>query len=134
MFLIYFPFLLVGFLQMGIFLHGQIRTPAKETWLKTFASRTRKNLLAMLTPIVVMLLIQYLPLFIFNVVPFVGPSASLVGFMINLMHILIVLLIAVPTSTWFYQLTGKIYIGAVFNALLVTWMFVSSQVIAPIPV
>jgi hypothetical protein len=39
-----------------------------------------------------------------------------------------------PISTWFFQITGKIYLGAVLNAALVTWMFVSSQVVAPIPI
>ena len=45
-----------------------------------------------------------------------------------------VLILVTPISTWFYQLTGKIYLGAIHNALLVAWMFTSSQVIAPIPV
>jgi hypothetical protein len=40
----------------------------------------------------------------------------------------------VPISTWCFQLTGKIYLGALLNAAIVTWMFTSSQVIAPIPV
>jgi len=40
----------------------------------------------------------------------------------------------IPISTWFYQLTGKIYLGALLNAALVAWMFTSSQVIASIPV
>jgi hypothetical protein len=40
----------------------------------------------------------------------------------------------VPISTWFYQQTGKIYLGAFLNAMLVAWMFTSSQVIAPIPI
>jgi hypothetical protein len=44
------------------------------------------------------------------------------------------LIIVVPLSTWFFQLTGKICLGALLNALIVTWMFVSSQVVAPIPV
>ena len=30
--------------------------------------------------------------------------------------------------------TGKVYLGAFVNAMLVTWMFVSSQVIAPLPI
>jgi hypothetical protein len=30
-------------------------------------------------------------------------------------------------------LTGKIYLGALAHAALVTWMFTSSQGIAPIP-
>jgi hypothetical protein len=54
--------------------------------------------------------------------------------MLNLFHIILVLVMMIPGSTWFYQLTGNIYTGALLNALLVTWMFVSSQVIAPIPV
>ena len=45
-----------------------------------------------------------------------------------------VLILVIPKSPWFYQLTGKIYLGAIHNALLVDWMFTSSQVIAPIPV
>jgi hypothetical protein len=57
-----------------------------------------------------------------------------VSFVINLFHIIGVLIIVTPISTWFYQITGKIYLGAMVNASLVTWMFVSSQVIAPIPV
>ena len=37
-------------------------------------------------------------------------------------------------STFFFLLTGKIYLGAFVNAAMVTWIFASSQVIAPIPV
>jgi len=33
-----------------------------------------------------------------------------------------------------YEATGSIYPGAVLNALIVTWMFVSSSVIAPLPI
>jgi hypothetical protein len=52
----------------------------------------------------------------------------------NLFHIIIVLLVTTPLSTWFYQLTGRPYLGALVNAAIVTWMFTSSQVIAPIPI
>ena len=45
-----------------------------------------------------------------------------------------VLILVIPLSTWFFQLTGKIYMGAFLSAALVAWMFTSSQVIAPIPV
>ncbi len=55
-------------------------------------------------------------------------------FVLNLFHIIGVLIVVVPLSTWFYHLTGKIYLGALLNALIVTWMFGSSQVVAPIPV
>ena len=52
----------------------------------------------------------------------------------NRFHIIGVLLMVILISTWFYQLTGKIYLGALVNAALVAWMFTSSQVIAPIPI
>ena len=134
MFLLYFPFLLVGFLQTGIFLHGQMRPPHKGTWFKTFISWSISNCFVMVAPLIVMLLAQYIPLLTTGVIPFVGPGGALVSFVINLFHIAGVLLLVTPLSTWFFQLTGKIYLGAFLNAAIVAWMFVSSQVIAPIPV
>ena len=134
MFLLYFPFLLLGFLLMGIFLHGQFRRPKKGTWLRTFVSWSVGNVLAMVLPLVLFLMIQYVPLLTVGIIPFVGPGGVLASFTMNLFHIIGVLIMVVPISTWFFQLTGKIYLGAVLNAALVTWMFTSSQVIAPIPV
>jgi hypothetical protein len=130
----YFPFLLVGFLLMGVFLHGQLRRPLKPTWLKTFIAWSGSNILVLVIPLVVVLLVQYLPLFINGAIPFVGPGGMLVVFTHNLFHIIAVLILVTPISTWFYQLTGRIYLGAMLNAALVAWMFVSSQVVAPIPV
>ena len=88
----------------------------------------------MITPILLFLCIQYVPLFTTGFIPLVGPGGMFVAFVQNLFHIIGVLMMVIPISTWFYQLTGKIYLGAVLNAALVTWMFVSSQVIAPIPI
>jgi hypothetical protein len=132
--LVYFPFILVGFVLMGIFLHGQLRRPRKKTWFKTFAAWSFTNTFALVAPLILFLMIQYIPLFSTGFIPFVGPKGMFVPFVINLFHIIGVLIMITPVSTWFYQLTGKIYLGALVNASLVTWMFVSSQVIAPIPV
>jgi len=132
--LVYFPFILTGFVLMGIFLHGQLRRPIRKTWLKTFAAWSFTNTFALVAPLVLFLMIQYIPLFITGFIPLVGPGGMFVSFVINLFHIVGVLLMVIPISTWFYQLTGRIYLGALVNALLVTWMFVSSQVIAPIPI
>ena len=130
----YFPFLLLGFLLMGIFLHGQLRQPLKSTWLKTFISWSVFNILVLVIPLVLFLMVQYVPLFITGTIPFVGPGGMFIAYTHNLFHIAAVLILVIPIQTWFYQLTGRIYLGAVLNAALVTWMFVSSQVIAPIPV
>ena len=104
------------------------------TWGKTFASWSVSAILVMTMPLWIQLGLQYIPILTLGVVPFVGPASALVGFVLNLIHIIIVMLMVLPLSTWFFQLTGNIYVGAFLNALLVTWMFASSQVIAPIPV
>ena len=130
----YFPVLLVGFLFMGVFLHGQLRRPAKGSRLGTWISWSLWNLAAMITPILLFLMVQYVPLFATGFIPLVGPGGMFVAFIHGLFHIIGVLIIVVPLSTWFYQLTGKIYLGALVNAMIVTWMYVSSQVAAPIPV
>ncbi len=134
MFLLYFPFILIGFVFMGIFLHGQLRRPRKLTWLKTFVSWSLSNTFALVAPLILFMLFQYVPLLATGIVPFVGPGGMLASFVMNLFHIIGVLVMTTPISTWFYQLTGNIYLGALINAALVTWMFTSSQVIAPIPV
>ena len=120
--------------DLGIFLHGRMRRPMKPTWMKTFLSWTAANLLLVTGPLVVLLLIQYVPLFSGGNVPLVGPGGMLIAFTHNLIHVILVLLMIVPLSTWFFQLTGKIYLGAMVSAALVAWMFAASQVVAPIPV
>jgi len=134
MWLLYFPFLLLGFVLHGFFLHGQLRLPVKKTWWGTFLYWSASNVLALIVPLLLFLLIQYIPLFTTGAIPFVGPGGVLANFTMSLFHIIIVLIMITPLSTWFFQLTGRPYLGAFLNAALVTWMFVSSQVIAPIPV
>jgi dienelactone hydrolase len=134
MFLIYFPFILLGFVLMGFFLHGQIRRARKTTWFRTFAFWSLSNIAALVVPLVLFLLVQYVPLLAAGIIPFVGPGGMLASFTMNLFHIIIVLLVTTPISTWFYQITNRPYLGALVNAAIVTWMFTSSQVIAPIPV
>jgi pimeloyl-ACP methyl ester carboxylesterase len=134
MFLLYLPFILLGFVLLGVFLHGQLRRPMRESRLRTFFSWSLANVLTLTVPLVVFLMFQYVPLFVAGVIPFVGPGGMLASFTMNLFHIIGVLVMVTPISTWFYQLTGKIYLGAFVNAAIVTWMFTSSQVIAPIPV
>ena len=132
--LTYFPFLAMGFLLMGVFLHGQLRRPPKSTWWGTFANWSMFNILVIVIPLILLLLFQYIPLFTIGTLPLVGPGGVFIAFTHNLFHIIAVLIMIAPLSTWFFQLTGKIYPGAVLNAALVTWMFVSSQVVAPLPI
>ena len=132
--LTYFPFLAVGFLLMGIFIHGRLRRPPQSSWWRTLVNWSAFNVLALVTPPAVLLLFQYGPLFTIGSFPLVGPGGMFIAFTHNLLHIIGVLVMIVPLSTWCCQLTGKIYLGALLTAALVAWMFVSSQVVAPLPV
>ncbi len=130
----YFPFILVGTLFLSLFMHGPLRLPARVGALKTFFYWSGANLLALIVPLLLFLAVQYVPLLTTGHIPFEGPGGMFIPFIQGLFHLIVVLLLTVPLSTWFFQLTGKIYLGAVLNAALITWMFASSQVIAPLPI
>ncbi|MBT3276221.1 MAG: hypothetical protein HN368_23945 [Spirochaetales bacterium] len=134
LFLIYFPFILVGFLFLQLFIHGRMRRKLRGSFMTTFFAWSGTNILLLIVPLILMLLVQYVPLFINGTILLVGPGGMFVTFLLNLFHMIGVLILVIPVSTWFYRITGRIYTGAVLCALLVTWMFVSSQVIAPIPI
>ena len=106
----------------------------QTTWLKTFMSWSVANILVLILPLAVIVIVQFGPLLAGGVIPFRGPAGFFIALTQNLLHMIVVLIMVIPIQTWFYQLTGRIYLGAVLNAALVTWMFVSSQVIAPVPV
>jgi hypothetical protein len=118
MFFLYLPFITICFLQTGVFLHGQLRRSPRNTPLRTFCCRSISNVIAMCLPIILFLLIQYVPLFVTGFIPFVGPNGLFVVFVINLFHILILLAITSVISTWFYEWTGRIYLGAILMRYL----------------
>ena len=134
MFLLYFPFLLAGFLLLGTFLHARPAGPVRKTFGRTFLSWSGSNILVIIAPLLLMVLAQYLPIIAAGVIPLTGPGGMMTTFTLNLVHIIMKLVLIIPIMTWFYLLTGKIYLGSLVSALLVTWMFASSQVIAPIPI
>ena len=134
MFLLYLPFFLVGFIQVNIMVQAQLHQRKSKTWLETALKKTLVGILFMVTPLLINMAIQYIPLYINGFVPFVGPGGSLIGFVINLEHMIVIQILMLPIASVLYEATGSIYPGAVINALLVTWMFTSSSVIAPLPI
>jgi len=132
--LVYFPWLLIGFLLLGIFLHGRMRLRRRSHWMTTWLAWSAGNLLLLTVPPAVLLLVQYLPLFAGGEVPLVGPGGMFIAFTHNLIHIVLVLWLVIPISTWCYQLSGRIYLGAMLSAAVAAWVFASSQVVAPIPI
>lgn len=115
-------------------LHARLARPVRETFGRTFLSWSGSNILVIIAPLLLMVLAQYLPIIAAGVIPFTGPGGVMTTFTLNLVHIIMKLVLIIPIMTWFYLLTGKIYLGSLVSALLVTWMFASSQVIAPIPI
>ncbi len=134
MFLEYLLPFFLGYLQLNLFLQVIIKRPAKASFLHTIVIDSIRNILVVILPLLIHMAIQYIPLFLTGNIPFVGPGGVLVGFLINLEHMCVLLALMIPVSTLLYKLTGKIYLGALVNALLVTWMFTSSSVIAPVPI
>ncbi|MBN2050478.1 MAG: alpha/beta hydrolase [Spirochaetales bacterium] len=134
MFLEYFVLFLLGYLQLNIFLMGQLRPAPRPSFAGRVFRHALRGALTVIIPLLVLMAAQYLPLFLTGVVPFVGPGGALVGFVINLEHMCVLLGMMVPLATFLYHSTGSIYPGAVLNALLVSWMFTSSSVIAPLPI
>ncbi|MBW1950391.1 MAG: hypothetical protein JRJ18_12755, partial [Deltaproteobacteria bacterium] len=119
----YLPFVVTGFLFLGYFLHGIMRREPRTTPLRTFFWWSAVNLFIVIFPLILFLAIQYVPLFATGFIPFVGPGGMFVSFVINIFHVIGVLFLVIPLSTWFFQMTGRIYLGSVLSALLVTWMF-----------
>jgi len=134
MLLLYFPLFLIGFIQVNILLQGQLRPKPGSHWVLTALRKSFTGILVMVIPLIFTMAVQYLPLYINGLVPFVGPGGALVGFVINIEHMCVLLALMVPIGSVLYEATGSIYPGAVLNALIVTWMFVSSSVIAPLPI
>ena len=134
MLLLYFPFFLVGFIQVNILLQAQLRPAPGKTWLGTVLRKSFVGILVMVIPLIFHMALQYIPLYTAGIVPFVGPGGALVGFVINLEHMCVLLALMIPIGTCLYEATGSVFPGAVVNALIVTWMFTSSSVIAPLPI
>ena len=134
MMLLYFPLFLIGFTQVNILLQAQLRPKPGKTHFATILRKSVVGILVMILPLLFMMALQYVPLYLAGIVPFVGPGGALVGFVINIEHMMVLLALMIPIGTVLYEATGSVYPGAVLNALIVTWMFTSSSVIAPLPI
>jgi dienelactone hydrolase len=134
MFVLYFPVFFVSFFCFGCILHGRLRGEKTASEIRTFFAWTGRAVFVVAAPMLLLAAVQYLPLLMTGAIPLVGPGGMFVLFVINIGHIIGVLAIVVPISTLLYQLTRRPYAGAMLTAAIVTWMFCSSQVIAPVPI
>jgi hypothetical protein len=134
MMLLYFPLFLAAFIYFNILLQAQMRPAPGKSWLHTIIRKSLIGFAVILPPLLLLMAIQYIPLFTTGFVPFVGPGGALVGFVINLESTILLLALMIPMGSVLYEATGNIYTGSILNALIITWAFTSSSVIAPLPV
>ena len=111
------------FLVLGLGLHIQMRRQAAEAQPMSQRREMLTNVLLMVTGIVVLLLVQYIPLMLGGTLTL--PAESL----LTIVAIQLVPILAIVTiiSTYFYRKTGNIWTGAFLNALFVTWYIVAGQ-------
>ena len=84
MMLLYFPLFLAAFIYFNILLQAQMRPAPGKSWLHTIIRKSLIGFAVILPPLLLLMAIQYIPLFTTGFVPFVGPGGALVGFVINL--------------------------------------------------
>lgn len=110
------PFTLY-FLMLGVTLHGQLRSAKLPMgW------EIAKNIGIMAGAFVVFLLVEYIPLLAGGTLFTADqPLLAIVAFQFVPFYIIIAAI-----STYFYHKTGRIYVGAFINGILVTAMIVAS--------
>ena len=117
------PFTLF-FLMTGVVLHGQLRKPGP---VGTGSDGMIRNALLASLGIGLLLLVQYGSLYARGTLAFADASAPL----LTILAIQFVLLLPVTglLSTFFFNRTGQVYVGAFVNGAFVTWLIVGSQAI-----
>ncbi|MDB5079437.1 MAG: putative rane protein [Chloroflexi bacterium] len=110
------------FLVLGIGLHGQLRLRGNADRRQTLARAMLVNAIMVSIGFVILLLVNYIPLFTGGVQGI--PTESL----LNIVAFQFVPLMAIvgSISTYFYYKTGHIYLGAFLNGMLITWIIVAS--------
>jgi pimeloyl-ACP methyl ester carboxylesterase len=130
-FLVYLIPFLVYYLVNSLILHAQLRPKAGETERKTAWKWFGASFFVNTVGIIVLILLQYIPLFVRDQLLWHGVGADASGPLLGIVafQFVPVNLVASAISTYFFRKTGKIYAGAFVNALLITWYIVAGQAI-----
>ncbi|MCX8183247.1 MAG: alpha/beta fold hydrolase [Crenarchaeota archaeon] len=118
LFLSFIPFFLVFFYVEGIYLH----ILREGNWKRGFlpeAIEMLRTIAVKITPYILVMGMQYIPMFLLEV----KPLTSFLGFLIEFLPLITVLfIISTACSWWLYRVTSSIGMGTVFNALLFAWV------------
>lgn len=115
-FFAFIPFYLIYFFVEGLYLH-RLRKP--PTTPNSKIKDLIKTLLIKTTPYLVLIAINYIPMFLFHIQVF----PSLIGFIIEFMlGIIPLFLISTTYSWWFYHKTYHLSLSTTLNAFLFAWI------------
>ncbi len=117
----------VYFLIVAMVLHGQMTRTSKNGAPQPLWKSMLVNMALMITGLVVLLLVEYVPLFAGNPLGNAAAPESLLS--IVAIQFVAILSIVALISTYYYRKTGHIYVGAFLNAIFVTWYIVAGQAI-----
>ncbi|MBK8025415.1 MAG: alpha/beta fold hydrolase [Chloroflexi bacterium] len=112
------------FLVSSLVLNAQIRLVRDDGTPVGLGRAMLVNAVVLALPIVVMLLIQYIPLMGGQPLPLGESLLTIVG-----IQFVPLLMIVAAVSTYFFRKTGTVYTGAFINALFITWYIVAGQAI-----
>jgi dienelactone hydrolase len=112
---LFIPFYLVYFAAEGLYLHVY----RERQTAGSAAGNMARTVLLKLAPYLVLLAIQYLPMYLADYKLIAGQ----LGFFIEFIWAIVpLLLIATFVSWWLYRHTGRIWAGVALNALLFAWV------------
>jgi dienelactone hydrolase len=117
-----FPFFLIN---GGVYAYGMMRLPESDSPLKTQMTWWIKIVFLMESTLLVMILINYLPMFLFGT----GPLLLMGLYGIFLMAYLPIFAGIFFLMTAFYLKTGRIYLGSIIATLLVVWILTGGMLI-----
>jgi hypothetical protein len=117
-----FPFFVIN---GGIFAYGQLKQLESNTKLKTQFIWWIKIVFAMESTLLVMILVNYLPMFLFGT----GPVLNMGLYGIFLMAYLPLFAGIFFIMTAFYIKTGRVYLGSIMGTLLVVWILTAGMLI-----
>ncbi len=117
-----FPFFLIN---GGVFAYGMIKLPESDSPMKTQMIWWLKIVFAMESTLLVMILVNYLPMFLLGT----GPLLLMGLYGIFLMAYLPIFAGIFFIMTAFYIKTGRIYLGSIVATLLVVWIMTAGMLI-----
>ncbi|MGY5854503.1 MAG: alpha/beta fold hydrolase [Candidatus Thorarchaeota archaeon] len=121
-----FPFFLIN---AGVLLFGMLKQEQLDSSLKTQFIWWLKVVFAMESTLLVAILLQYLPMFLFGTGPLLSFGGLFGLYGIFLMQIIPVFAGVFFIMTAFYMKTGRIYLGSITGTLITVWILTAGMLI-----